>query len=230
MLLPLHVFEQRYRQMLADILPTPAREFVVLLIREGDEVVESPAPGLLPGGRPPSTYPVGTVARVVEAQALGDGRYFLVCSGTERVRLLAQTQLEPYPMGRFAPVPDEPGGNQHRGRDGGAHADLAAVVARTQQAIRSVFEAVLARLPVERADQRREVQRILDAIPRDAGPLSFFVPRVLFTASNAEKQRLLEAPGVLARLQQALPLVLLEERLALQPGGGPNHPIRPSPN
>src|SRR5215210_6212202 len=40
--LPLHVFEQRYRRMVADVLEDPAREFVVLLIKDGDEVLERP--------------------------------------------------------------------------------------------------------------------------------------------------------------------------------------------
>jgi Lon protease-like protein len=241
MFLPLHVFEQRYRQMLADILPRPEREFVVLLIRAGDEVTESPAPGLLPGGRSAVTYPVGTVARIVQTQALADGRYFLLCTGTDRVRLLEQTQTQPYPVGRFAPLPDDADGPDGAlaaaassasaaGPRPAADAMAGAIMQRTQQAIRHVFEAVLDTLPASRVEQRQQVQRIIESIPDDPPALSYFVPRVLFTANNDDKQRLLEAPGPLARLQQALPLALLEERLARQPGAGQPDPASPSPN
>ena len=93
--LPLHVFEQRYRRMVADLLEGDEREFAVLLIKEGDEVLESPWPGLT--GEPPMTYEVGTVAHIDQAQQLPDGRSLLACTGRGRVRLIERTRTEPPP-------------------------------------------------------------------------------------------------------------------------------------
>jgi uncharacterized protein len=204
--LPLHIFEQRYRQMAADLLASETPEFVVLLIKQGDEVLETPFPGLT--GQPPVTFEVGTVARIDESQCLADGRYRLLCSGQTRVRLVERTQEQPYPMGRFTlldgTVPER------------YAPDVELTADRVRQAIRRVFEAVLKALPPEKRDQRAEIRRVIDVLPEDAQTLSYFVVRVLFTASLQEKQKLLEAADAHERLQLALPLVLLEERLAGQ--------------
>ena len=210
--LPLHIFEQRYRRMVADLLAGDNREFVVLLIKEGDEVLESPSAG--EPGQPPLTYDVGTVAHIDQAQHLPDGRSLLACTGRERVRLIERTQIEPYPAGRFAPLPD-----------GVAlpSAGADAVVERVRQSVRRVLESVRATLSPGAGEQdgrRAALDRAIRSVPQEAGALSYFVARTLFTASSEEKQRLLEAPDPIARLHLALPLVLLEERLAAQ--GRPN--------
>jgi hypothetical protein len=213
--LPLHIFEQRYRRMVADLLAGDEREFVVLLIKEGDEVLELPVPDL-PGltGQPPVTYEVGTIARIDQAQQLPDGRSLLACTGRGRVRLIARTQTEPYPMGRFAALPD--GATQ-------PSAEADAVVERVRQSVRRVLESLRAVLPPGRDEERATLERAISSVPHEAGELSHFVARTLFTASNEEKQRLLEAPDPVARLNLALPLVLLEERLAAQAyRAGPN--------
>ena len=212
--LPLHIFEQRYRRMVADLLAGDERDFVVLLIKEGDEVIEPPSAGL--AGQPPVTHEVGTVAHIDQVQQLPDGRSLLACTGRERVRLIERTQTEPYPTARFAPLPDGPARQT-------PEAD--AVVERVRQSVRRVLESVRAALPPggdERDQQRAALERAIRSIPQEAGALSYFVARTLFTASNEEKQRLLEAPDPVARLNLALPLVLLEERLAAQPRPGPS--------
>src|SRR5688500_15370184 len=63
--LPLHVFEPRYRQMVHDMLAdeVDAPEFGVVMIERGREV----------GGGDTRTR-VGTVARLVDIRALPDGR------------------------------------------------------------------------------------------------------------------------------------------------------------
>ena len=221
--LPLHVFEQRYRQMTADLMDGDEREFVVLLIKEGDEVLERPPiePGRqhdvadagrrsVPSGAPraPQTCEIGTTAYVEQVQPLADGRYFLVCEGRERVRLLSRTQETPYPMGEFEVLGDP----------GAEDAATEAIADQVRRAVRNVFNAVMPLIPAERAKQRAELQRIVEAIPDDAAKLSYFVARALFTASTEDKQRLLEAPDVRSRLQRAFPLVALEERLVRSGG------------
>ncbi len=207
--LPLHIFEQRYRRMVADLAARARdepREFVVLAIREGDEVLERPDGA----AQAPVTYDVGTIARVTSLRHLPDGRSILLCKGTERVRLLERTQDEPYPAGRFMTVPDT--------TEADADARAVTLVSGAQAALRELFEAIRRVLPGQRADQRHEIERALASIPTEAADLSYFAARVLSTVSNEEKQRFLEAPGPLARLQLIQPVLLLEARLAQQRG------------
>ena len=203
---PLHIFEQRYRRMVADLLAGDEREFVVLLIKEGDEVLESPAPGS--AGRTPVTHEIGTIAHIDRAQQLPDGRSLLACTGGDRVRLIERVQADPYPTARFAELPDGTSPQTP---------EVAALAERIRQSVRRVLESIRGALPPSGDEQRAALQNAIQSIPREPGALSHFVARTLFTASNEEKQRLLEAPDPVTRLQLALPLVLLEERLAIQP-------------
>ncbi len=75
-LLPLHIFEERYRQMIGECLQTGA-PFGVVLIREGAEV----------GDPATSPYPVGTTAHIVQAERLSDGRLNIICVGKARFRI-----------------------------------------------------------------------------------------------------------------------------------------------
>lgn len=90
--LPLHVFEDRYRRLLADQVETTHR-FVIL------------PPG--PAGGPPPLGSVGTVAKIRAIQPLNDGRSNIVVSGEERVSLAALlTSDKPYLTGDTTPLPD----------------------------------------------------------------------------------------------------------------------------
>src|SRR3954470_18345633 len=85
LVLPLHVFEPRYRQMTEDCLGGD-REFGVVLIERGNEV----------GGGDTRTT-VGTVARLVEAVPFEDGRWALAAVGTRRIRVRQWLDDDPYP-------------------------------------------------------------------------------------------------------------------------------------
>ena len=87
--LPLVVFEPRYRQMVMDLLADDVNdpEFGVVMIERGLEV----------GGGDARTM-VGTVARVIDMSALPDGRYALVAVGVERLRVSAWLPDDPYPL------------------------------------------------------------------------------------------------------------------------------------
>lgn len=94
--LPLHVFEPRYRLLVARCLAED-RPFGVVWIRDGHEV----------GGGELAIATVGTFAEIREADRLVDGRYDLVALGTERFRVVAvDTASEPYIVARVAPVDD----------------------------------------------------------------------------------------------------------------------------
>jgi uncharacterized protein len=85
-LLPLHVFEARYRLMTERVLRGDG-EFGVVLIERGSEV-----------GGGDVRFDVGTVARVVRAQQLADGGYALATVGTRRLRVVRWLADDPYPQ------------------------------------------------------------------------------------------------------------------------------------
>jgi Lon protease-like protein len=92
--LPLHVFEPRYRALVHDCLARD-REFGVVLIERGSEV----------GGRDVRTD-VGTVARILEAQELPDGRWAIAAVGVRRLRVLEWVPDDPYPRANVEDWPD----------------------------------------------------------------------------------------------------------------------------
>ena len=101
-LLPLHVFEERYRKMMADILvdgpdaPSEAAEMGIVLIERGQEV----------GGGDERTG-LGTIARIVRAEEFPDGRWFLLAAGTRRFRVVDWLPDDPYPTADVDELDDE---------------------------------------------------------------------------------------------------------------------------
>jgi hypothetical protein len=91
--LPLHVFEPRYRAMMAVVLAGD-RRFGVILISRGVEV-----------GGGDERVAIGTLARVVEAATFPDGRYALFVRGEERLRATAWHADDPYPAAVVEPLP-----------------------------------------------------------------------------------------------------------------------------
>ena len=95
--LPLRVFEPRYRHMLEDLLPGN-REFGVVLIERGSEVG---------GGEVRSG--IGTMARILEARESGDGHWAVVAMGLQRIMVERWLPDDPYPLAEVRPFPDRPG-------------------------------------------------------------------------------------------------------------------------
>lgn len=93
--LPLHVFEPRYRAMVQHCLDGE-QEFGVVLIERGSEV----------GGGDVRTL-VGTVARIIEAQQLDDGRWVLGTVGTHRIRVRGWLAEDPFPRAEVERWDDE---------------------------------------------------------------------------------------------------------------------------
>jgi uncharacterized protein len=93
LLLPLHIFEERYRQLVRDLLEQPEpRRFGVIAIRKGRETgIEGVH----------SLYEVGCSATVRRVDELEDGRFEMVTVGTQRFRLLALDQTLPYLQGEI---------------------------------------------------------------------------------------------------------------------------------
>jgi Lon protease-like protein len=93
MVLPLHIFEERYKVMVERCLEE-RRAFGVLLIREGKEVGGQALP-----------YAVGTTSGIATLSRLEGGALDIVTIGIERFRVHAIHHHEPYLVGDAEPWP-----------------------------------------------------------------------------------------------------------------------------
>jgi Lon protease-like protein len=98
MVLPLHIFEDRYKLMIGRCLDEE-RPFGVVLIREGKEV----GVGAVPYEVVP--YKVGTTAIIAQVNELETGRLNIITIGSERFRLRAVHHDLPYLVGHAEPWP-----------------------------------------------------------------------------------------------------------------------------
>lgn len=101
MILPLHIFEPRYKLMIGRCI-TENNPFGVVLIRSGQEV-----------GGPATPYMVGTSAYVRKVDQLSDGRMNIECVGYQRFKIHEIARTTPYLVGLTEPMPsledDAPG-------------------------------------------------------------------------------------------------------------------------
>jgi len=84
--LPLHIFEPRYREMVADALASDRMIGMVLLRPGWDRDYE---------GRPP-IYPIGCTGLLTHNERLPDGRYNIVLRGIERFRIVEEDHALSY--------------------------------------------------------------------------------------------------------------------------------------
>ena len=95
-ILALHVFEPRYRDMIRDCLRADGEpEFGQALITHGWETGGGDARAM-----------VGTVAQMLQVDALDENRYALMAVGTRRIRINAWLPDDPYPVADVDDWPD----------------------------------------------------------------------------------------------------------------------------
>ena len=125
LVLPWHVFEERDRQLVRDLLAVPEdeRRFGVVAIREGREVGSDGALAL---------HPVGCIARLRRVEPYEDGRFDLLSTGAQRFRLDQIDTSLSYLRGDIELL-DEPAGESPD--------SLATVVASSFQAYRTALGA-----------------------------------------------------------------------------------------
>jgi uncharacterized protein len=172
MLLPLHIFEDRYRRLVRDLLDGPEpRRFGVIAIRKGRETgVEGVQ----------SLYEIGCTATLRRVEEHQDGRFDLVTVGTQRFRLLTLDQTLPYLQGEIELLADE-------AVDGVA---AAPVVRAVQVAFRGYLDAL--------TEWGGATVRVGD-LPDEPVLLSFIVAAAM-VIDLPERQALLDEPGALRRL------------------------------
>ena len=172
LVLPLHIFEQRYRQLVRDLREQPEpRRFGVIAIREGRETGPD---GVV------SLYETGCTATVRQISERDDGRFDLVTVGTDRFRLISADRSGSYLRGEVELLDD----------DTGPRADAR----REAQAVQRAFQAYLAAL-AETGTARVHIPEP----PDEPVSLSYLVAACLI-ADLPDRQALLDQPDALTRL------------------------------
>lgn len=175
--LPLHIFEARYRQMVADAL-SGDRMIGMTLLRTG----AGPE-----GEDAPAVYPVGCAGIITHVERLADGRFNLILRGVEKFRILGE---DPPPAGRLyrtariEPI-DEAVAEDER-------APLAAERRRLETELAPLFE------------RARDASFLPGAMP-DIDLVNALAQYLEF--DPLERQALLEQPGPLARCRAMLELL-----------------------
>ena len=169
--LPLHVFEPRYRQMLADCLAGDRRFGLVF---KPDAMAED----ALPAGH------VGCVAVIEEHVALPEGKANLLVRGAERFALVSYAPpAAPYHVGFVEDVTDEP--------------EPALAVAMVADDLRALFARTVRTLRPADGSSRPAVRAPL---PEDDHAVAFAIATLL-DLDPATRQRVLASRSSVARLR-----------------------------
>ena len=205
MVLPLHVFEERYRQLVRDLLDGPEpRRFGVIAIREGRETGVDGVTSL---------YDVGCVTELREVESHDDGRFELVTVGIERFRLGSLDRSGPYLRARFEPIPEA-------GASGdGASRAAAVAVRQVQVAFRSYLDALV---------QHGGATVRIRELPDDPVLLSYVVGAAMIIDLPA-RQALLEDLDVVDRLDSERALLASEAAVLRATTSRPAPDLRHTP-
>lgn len=185
--MPLYIFEDRYRSLMRDLIalpPTRDREFGVVAIKVGYEV----------GERGVHTIQrVGCAALVTEVTTNADGTYEIVVVGRRRFHVEDLDPSHDYLRADVEWLTDT---------GGGSPTDLA-TAAETARRLFDTYRGVVEEL---RADD------VLDgATPRDPVDLSYTLAAAM-VLTLADRQRLLECEDVRSRLRMGTALLRAELR------------------
>lgn len=196
MVLPLRVFEPRYRVLVDTVLLADRQEFGCVLIERGSEV----------GGGDVRTM-VGCTARLVDVARHDDGQVSIVAVGTGRLRVLEWLPDDPFPRARVQPWHDE---------DPGA-ADQDTTLATIERIERAV--ASLGALAVELGLVAEFAPAELDDDPS----VRTYQLATISPLGALDRQTVLERPGLAARAALLEELVE-DQRVLLEARRGDGDP------
>ncbi|MFJ7418130.1 LON peptidase substrate-binding domain-containing protein [Streptomyces uncialis] len=202
LVLPLNIFEERYRALMRDLLKIPEgepRRFAVVAIRDGHEVAPS-AQGLPDQTAVPERGPtagfgddplkafhsVGCIADAATVRERADGGFEALATGTTRVRLLSVDASGPFLTAELEELKEEPG-------------DEAGALA---EGVLRAFRAYQKRLAGAR---ERSLSTGAD-LPDEPSVVSYLVAAAA-VLDTPTKQRLLQAPDTASRLRDELRLL-----------------------
>ncbi|MER6468324.1 LON peptidase substrate-binding domain-containing protein [Streptomyces collinus] len=205
LVLPLNIFEERYRAMMRELLKTPEdepRRFAVVAIRDGHEVAPA-APGMPDQTAQPERGPaagfgpdplksfhgVGCVADAATIRERADGTFEVLATGTTRVRLLSVDASGPFLTAELEELAEDPG------EEAGALAE----------GVLRAFRQYQKRL----AGARERSLATGAELPDDPSVVSYLVAAAM-VLDTPTKQRLLQAPDTASRLRDELKLLRSE--------------------
>jgi Lon protease-like protein len=207
MVLPLHIFEPRYRRLMADLLALPPasdrRFFGVVAIRSGWEVERiAPARAL---------HEVGCTAVLQTVRPQADGGFRVVAVGGRRFRLLDVVVSDdlPYLQGRVEWLPDADPADGPTGDEPAARGSLAILAA----GVRELFTGYVAEVAARGAGGDEEAAApLLPTVADEPAPLSWLVAATALLTPE-DRQRLLAESDPARRL--AVEARLLRRELTL---------------
>ena len=172
LLLPLHIFEERYRQLVRDLTAGPEpRRFGVIAIRQGRETGVDGIQAL---------HEIGCTATLRQVKELDDGRYDIVTVGADRFRLVSVDDSRPYLQGEVDLLAEEAGEQTAAGQ--------------AARVVRDGFRAYLSALA-----ERGVTQISAPELPTDPVTLSYLVGASMII-DLSDRQTLLAEPDALHRL------------------------------
>jgi len=185
LVLPLHIFEERYRRLVRDLLDGPSdepRRFGVVAIKLGHEVGVDAVKEL---------ESVGCTAEIQAVTSHDDGRFDVVTAGGSRFRVDGVDNSLPYLRADVTPLADDPG----------PEAD------HLVDHVTTLFRGYCERLGKAGADIA-----LPDELPKDPVRLSFLIAAAMIL-DHVDKQALLEAQHAADRLEHERTLLRRENRL-----------------
>ncbi len=201
LLLPLHIFEERYRRLVRDLLAAPApRRFGVIAIRKGRE---TGIDGIS------SLHEIGCTATLRRVAEREDGRFDLVAIGTQRFRLAGLDDSMPYLQGDVDLLAEESGNETAAGLMGNA--------------VREGFVTYLDALAA-----RGSAAISIPELPAEPVLLSYLVAASM-VVDLSDKQALLAEPDAAARLAAERAMLARETTLLRSLTSTPAPDLRNSP-
>jgi Lon protease-like protein len=199
LVLPLHIFEERYRALVRALVASPddgPHEFGVVTLRRGLE-----APASADGETEPAAdatpvtaaqlYEVGCTAELRQVTELPDGRFDIVTVGRRRFKVLAmEAGPTPYLTAEVEWMPDEKPADEMAGL----------LAPRVLAAFRTYL------------DLLRPDSEVLDQVPDDPTVLSHLIAATA-QLTTEERHLLLAAPDTTTRLRTELKLLHREAGL-----------------
>ena len=216
LVLPLHIFEPRYRMMVEELLDKPEdeREFGIVAFRESHTLTpKQSSPGVGPDDPSPDDpspsdpsaadadlYPVGVSAVIRQAERRDDGRYDIVTIGSRRFRLDNVDRSAPLVRASvtFLPEPEVDSDDPH----------VMVAVQAAMQAFDKYRSILGGRL--NEADDDSDADD--DQVPTDPAVLSYLITAAL-VVDGSTRQELLATPDTVARLRLGTRILSSESAL-----------------
>jgi Lon protease-like protein len=201
MILPLHIFEERYRQLVRDLLDGPdPRRFGVIAIRKGRETGIDGVQSL---------YEIGCTATLRRVERHEDGRFDVITVGTQRFKLLRLDETRPYFQGEVELLAD----------DVIDPAEAVSEVRAVQSAFRSYLDAL--------TEWGGATVRI-EELPDEPALLSFIIAAAM-VIDLPDRQNLLDESSTLGRLRLQRALLSKETAMLRSTTSRPAPDLRHTP-